>query len=167
MSLKPMKINYNIVYHNPHSNTWDKALVIGRSGQATGPNKYCFYVKTMYRANFLSTDFSKITDCKLLNEEIISNSSETNDIQILNAKMKETDNWKKHGKTFLKSNKGQSTISVRWVVTKKNKTEKVAYKVCLVEQGFEEIKKEDTRKDSPMCCKGNVQLVLSITVSNK
>ena len=44
--------------------------------------------------------------------------------QILNAKMKEIENWKVH-KTFQEVvNEGQSTISVRWVVTKKNKTRK-------------------------------------------
>ena len=58
------------VYHKPDSNIWGKALVIGTAEKATSQNKYWFNIKNMDRGNLLSIDFSKITDWKLLNEEI-------------------------------------------------------------------------------------------------
>ena len=53
--------------------------------------------------------------------------SDSADIQILDAKMKEIENWKVHKSFQEVANKGQSMISVRWVVTKKNKTKKRKY----------------------------------------
>ena len=86
---------------------------------------------------------------------------------MLSAKVEEIENWKVH-KTFQEVvNKGQSTISVRWVVTKKNKTKENIYKARLVAQGFEEIEKDNIRKDSPTCCKENLRIILSIIVSFK
>ena len=41
--------------------------------------------------------------------------------------MKEIENWKVHKSFQEVVNKGQSMISVRWVVTKKNKTKKRKY----------------------------------------
>ena len=85
-SIKLPKIDENIVYHNPDSNTWYKAIVIKRTGKATGENKNCFNIKNMDRDNLLRADFKKIADWKLLNKVIIvSNSSNSNDI--LNAKI--------------------------------------------------------------------------------
>ena len=84
---------------------------------------------------------------------------------ILDAKMKEIENWKVY-KTFQKvANEGQSTISVRWVVPKKNKAKGNIYKARLVARGFEEIEKDNIRKDSPTCCKENFRIILAIIVS--
>ena len=85
-SIKLPKIDENTVYHNQDSNAWYKALVIKRTGKATGENKNCFNIKNMDRDNLLRADFKKIADWKLLNKVIIvSNSSNSNDI--LNAKI--------------------------------------------------------------------------------
>ena len=79
--------------------------------------------------------------------------------------MKEMENWKVH-KTFQQIvNEGQSTISVRWIVTKKNKTKINIFKATLVARGFEEMEKDNIRKDSPTCCKEKFRIVLSIIVS--
>ena len=51
---------------------------------------------------------------------VTSNSSDSNDIQILIKKIKETDNWKKQKAFEEVSNEGQGTISVRQVVTNNN-----------------------------------------------
>ena len=79
--------------------------------------------------------------------------------------MKEIENWKVH-KTFQEvANEGQSTISVRWVVTKKNKTKENIYKVRLIACNFEEIENDNIRKDLPTCCKDNFRIILCIIVS--
>ena len=44
-SVKLPKRNHIIVYHNPDSNLWDKALAIGRARKATGQNKHWFNIK--------------------------------------------------------------------------------------------------------------------------
>ena len=110
-----------------------------------------------------SIDFSKIKNWKYLEQVLVNNTSDSADIQILDTKMKEIENWKVH-KTFQEvTNEGQSTISVRWVITKKNKTKGNIYKARLVAQGFEEI--DNIRKDSPTCCKENFRIILLIIVS--
>ena len=113
--------NDNVEYLNPDSNNLEKALLIGRAGKATGQNKFWFNIKNVETGNLSSIDFSKIKNWKYLEEEVLlNNTSDSADIQILNTKMKGIENWKVH-KTFQKvANEGQSTISVRWVVTKKN-----------------------------------------------
>ena len=79
--------------------------------------------------------------------------------------MKEIKNWKVH-KTFQEvANEGQTTISARWVVTKKNKTKGNIYKARLVACSFEGIEKDNIRKDLPTCCKENFRIILSIIVS--
>ena len=99
----------------------------------------------MDRDNLISRDFSKITDWKLLNEGILI--SDSNDIQILNGKInEEIDHWKKC-KVFEEiQNEGQRMISVRWVVTKNNKTEGVTYKVHLIAREFQEIKNNSSER---------------------
>lgn len=54
--------------------------------------------------------------------------------------MKEIDHWKKCKFFEEIQNEGQRMISVRWVVTKNNKTERVTYKVHLIAREFQEIK---------------------------
>ena len=108
-----------------------------------------------------SIDFSKIKNWKYLEQVLVNNTSDSADIQILDNKMKE--NWKVH-KTFQEvTNEGQSTISIRWVIPKKNKTKGNIYKARLVAPGFEEI--DNIRKDSPTCCKENFRITSMIIVS--
>ena len=64
-------------------------------------------------------------------------------------------------------NEGQRVVSVRWVITKKNKDQKLTYKARLVAGGFEELDRDNIRTDSPTCCKENFRLVFTITVSHK
>ena len=49
-------------------------------------------------------------------------------------------------------NEEQRIISVRWVITKKNKDQKLTYKASLVARGFEELDRDNIRTDSPTCC---------------
>ena len=110
-----------------------------------------------------STDFSKLKIWTYLEEVLVNDTSDSADTQILDAKMKKTENWKVH-KTFQEvANEGQSTISAGWVVTKRNKTKENIYKVRLVSRSFEQIEKDNIRKDSPKCCKENFRIILSIS----
>ena len=55
----------------------------------------------------------------------------------------------------------QKVISVGWVMTKKNKDQKLTYKARLVAPGFEELDQDNIRKDSSTCCKENFRLVFT------
>ena len=164
-SINLPKANDNIEYLNPDSNNLEKALIIGRVGKATGQNKFWLNIKNFESGNLSSIDFSKIKKWKYLEEVLVNDISDSADIQILDAKMKEKENWKVH-KTFQEvANEGQSIISVKWVVTKKNKTKGNIYKARLVARGFEEIEKDNIRKDSLTCCKENFRIILLVIVS--
>ena len=54
-------------------------------------------------------------------------------------------------------NKAQIVISVRWVITKKKKDQKLT---CLVACGFEELDRNNIRTGSPTCCKENFRLII-------
>ena len=88
----------------------------------------------------MSVDFSKVKDQDCLEEVLINNIIESdNSIEILKTKMNEFDNQKDH-KVFEEfENEGQRVTSVRQVITKKNKDQKLAYKARLVAHGFEEL----------------------------
>ena len=58
--IKLLKSNDHIEYCNPDNDTWEKALVIGRAGKATGQNKYWFNIKNLDTRNFYSIDFNKV-----------------------------------------------------------------------------------------------------------
>ena len=94
-SINLPKANDNIEYLNPDSNNLEKALIIGREGKAIGQNKFWFNIKNIETGNLSSIDFSKIKNWKYLEEEVlVNNTSDSADIQILDAKMKEIETGK-------------------------------------------------------------------------
>ena len=128
--IKLPKSNDHIEYCNPDNDTWEKALVIGCAGKATGQNKYWFNIKNLDTGNFYSIDFNKVKKWKYLQEEILINSSnDSENIKILDAKMKEISKWKDHKIFEEVVDKGQNTVSVRWVITKKNKDDNLFTKL--------------------------------------
>ncbi len=81
------------------------------------------------------------------------------------AKHEEMEKWKLF-KTFIEvPDKGQKTISTRWVCTRKIKGGKVQHKARSVARGFEE-NCESLRTDSPTCSKEALRLTIAIISSN-
>ena len=109
-------------------------MIISQAGKATGKNKYWFNVKSIDTGSFMSVDFSTIKDWDYLEEEVLVNNitESDNSIEILKAKINEFENWKDHKVFEGVENEGQRIISVRWVITKKNKNQKLSYKARLV-----------------------------------
>ena len=144
-------------------------MVLSQAGKATGKNKYWFTVKSIDTGSFISVDFSTVKDWDYLEEEVVVNNitESDNSIEILKAKINEFENWKDHKVFEEVENEGQRVISVRWVINKKNKNQKLSYKARLVTRGFEELDKDNIRTDSPTCCKENFRLVLTIILSHK
>ena len=77
------------------------------------------------------------------------------------AKQEEIEKWK-HFETFLEvPDEGQTSISTRWVCTRKIKGGQVRYKARLVARGFEE-KTQHLKKDSPTCAKESLRFSLTV-----
>ena len=83
-----------------------------------------------------------------------------NKSEILDAKMKELDNWKINDVYNEVPDQHQKCISSRWVLTEKNENNKRQIKARLVAKGYE----EDLRKvvDSPTCTKEAFRMTLAI-----
>ena len=114
--IKLPKSNDHIEYCNPDNDTWEKTLVIGHSGKAKSQNKYWFNIKNLDTRNFYSIDFNKVKKWKYFQEEILINSSsDSENIKILDAKIKEISNWKDYKVFEDVVDEGQNTVSIRWV----------------------------------------------------
>ena len=139
-----------ILYINLELNTREKVVIINQAGKGTGKNKYWLNVKIIDTGSFLSVDFSKVKDQGYLEKEVLINNitEPDNNIEILKAKMNEFENWKDQKVFEEVQNEGQRVISVRWLITKKNKDQKLAYKARLVARGFEELNRDNVRTDA-------------------
>ena len=82
-------------------------------------------------------------------------------VDIMAAKEKELDSWKRHDVYEAVENRGQKCISVRWVLRPKLIDGKLQTKARLCARGFEEAD-GDFRTDSPTCMRESVRIVISI-----
>ena len=121
---KVPKINYHIVYINPELSTREKIVIISRTSKATGKNKYWFEVRSIDTGSFMSVDFCKVKGWDYLEEEVLINNitESDNSIEILKGKINEFEDFEEV------ENEEQRVISVRRVITKKNKDQKLTYK---------------------------------------
>ena len=150
-----------IIYHNPDLKSWNEALVLKRPRKSRGKNKTWFNLKFLTDNKHLSVDFSKIKGWKNLEKLLIADSHD--DIEILQTKRIELNNWITHNVYKEVEDSGQKVISV---ITKKFKDNEIICKPSMVVKGFEEENLKNIRKDSPACCKDNFCLVTSIIASN-
>ena len=140
-----------ITYEDPDTNEWRKAMIISRTGKASGKNKYWFNVKDLEDDTVKSVDFENIRSWKNLNEEVSLCKNET--FEVVEAKLRELENWKNNNVYNEVEDDGQSQVSVRWVITEKIVEGVGRPKARLVASGFEEIDDNCIRKDSPTCGK--------------
>ena len=126
--IKTSKVNTKVIYHNPDTNSWNEALILGKAGKSTGKNKASLNIKNLHDNSHRSVDFSKIEGWKNIEEEVLITKHSDKNVDILKAKSVELENWKMHKVYEEVENKGQSFISVRWVITQKYKGECIYYK---------------------------------------
>ena len=81
-----------IEYKLQNSSTWHAALVLGRAGKATGKNKHCINIKNLSD----NTLREELTSWKNMDEEVLLNSATSDAVEVLSAKKKELDNWKRY-----------------------------------------------------------------------
>ena len=155
-----------IKYHNQDSKSWNEALVLPRAGKSSDKNKMWFNLKDFTYNKHLSVDFSQIKGWKNSEEEVLTADFRDN-IEILQWKEIELNNWITHNVYEEVEDSNQKEISIQWVITQKFKGNKIIHKSPLVIRGFEEENLKDIRKDSPTCCKDNFRLTASKIASNQ
>ena len=140
----------------------NNVTVISRAGKIGGKYGHCYNIQNQQGEGTcidLLRDvhkWRKVPD----SEEILSCSSNDSEYQ---AKLAEHDNWVRN-KVYVRVNDcGQSTISLRWVVTEKIKNSVPVVKARLVARGFEE--ELFQRTDSPTCSKDSLMLSLAMMAS--
>ena len=154
-------------YKLPNSSTWHSALVLGRAGKATGKNKYCINIKNLSDNTLHSLNLIELTSWKNMDGEILLNSATSDVVEVLSAKKKELDNWKRYNVYTEAPDIGQLCVSVRWVITEKMGKDRPVIKARLVARAFEEENLNEIRKDSPTCSKENLRIVLAIISSHQ
>ena len=150
-----------------HSNTGDlvSGKIISRAGKMTGKNRFCYNVEKDSDGSKGWMDLSKVNELSIVPENvemIVMFNSEA----VTQAKHEEIKNWKKNEVYEEVENRGQKTISVRWVVTERVKETKTVTRARLVARGFEE-DTENLRKDSPTCSKEGVRTVFVMASANR
>ena len=132
-------------------------MIISWAGKASGKNKYWFNVKDLEDDTMKSIDFENIRNWKNLSEEVLLCKNET--FQVVEAELRELENWKNNNVYHKIEDDGQSQVSVRWVITEKIVEGVVRAKSRLVACGFEEIGSNCIRKDSPTFGKENLRII--------
>ena len=105
-----------IIYHNPDLKSWNEALVLGRAGKSSGKNKTWFNLKDLTNNKHLSVDFSQIKGWKNTEEKVLIADSRDN-MEILQAKPTELENWITHTVYEEVKDSGQKVISACWMIT--------------------------------------------------
>ncbi len=167
------KVNSTVECKFPNYQFNVKCTILSRAGKASagnwhflnieeddGEGKCCSFKNTLWRhvTNDDEDNQQHNVDDNPASQEIYYGSC---DSAFESAKQEEIEKWKRF-KTFTEvPDKGEKTISTRWVCTRKIKGGKVVHKARLVARGFEEDSKT-LRTDSPTCAKESLRLCLSI-----
>ena len=107
------KLHSKIVYHNPDTQSWIEALVLGEAGKSTGKNKTWLNIKNLGGNSHQSVNFSNKKCWKNVEEEVNVINQNQKNIDILRAKSAKLENWQKHCVHEEADDTGQTTVSVR------------------------------------------------------
>ena len=146
---------------------WDKAYVHSRAGKANGKYKNWLNIQIDGEENVRNVDWTEFVDQWKEHEnaeveEVLLNSVETYKQEVTDAKLAELTKFSDNRVYMEVENKGQPTVGVRWVITRKQDD---TYKARLVALGYQECS-DNIRKDSPTCNKDSLRILLLLTVSS-
>ena len=146
--------------------------VLGRAGKATGKNKHWYNVENVQDSDdtekTMSINLEELDSLEVV-EELCPQSSHAQEEDIFvveqntyeDAKKAELKSWFDHGVYTKVEDKGQKTISTRWICTMKEKDGTWVPKARLVARGFEEVD-DSVQRDSPTCSPEAMNVVLTI-----
>ena len=157
--------------------SWTRALVIGRAGKAGGVNKNRFNLQLdegdsedPLCVDLTSVDVERLKSEETPEETVMFTEEETiclvapqipDERKVKVAKEAEIKKFQEYKVYDEVKNAGQSTVSCRWVITKKGDQ----IKARLVARGFEEMLLD--RVDAPTVNSTSLWTLFTITVSNK
>ena len=167
------KSGIQISFQLPDDEHWRSCTILSRGGKASTANWHFLNVreeeenkclsfrgaKWVEKTPSLASSHDNIDEHDIL---ILDNSNDTAAFD--DAKDNELIKWKQMKVYKEVPDDGQSTISTRWVLTKKVKNEQTIHKARLVVRGFEE-NSDSLQKDSPICGKDTLRLIFSIFAS--
>ena len=172
-----MKKNDVIRFRSSETDSWTQAVVESRAGKSTGKDRNQFNIITGEDADIISqmnADDHEVHRLKVpentlfCEEEEVTLYTDKSDAMcsdlrgIKKAKDEEIQRFKDCDVYEEVKNIGQSTISCRWVITRKSEG---VYKARLVARGFEDMLV--SRVDAPTVNSSSVFVFLAICVSNR
>ena len=179
-----VKVNDKIKYRLKDNEEWIDARVISKGGKATGKNKYYVNVQNDKDSQKLGVhldkvEFEIVPDTSRVEEDgnnCEDNSEESNVVfvpmnhhgqpEVVKAKQQELQNWSNFEVYTEVPDRGQRTLSTRWVVTEKSLPDgHKGVKARLVVRGFEE--EEKVQSDSPTAAKSTLRMVMAIAASEE
>ena len=160
------KIGDTVKYLDKETGLWKTVKIHSRAGKKKG--RYSSWRNVEDEdGKIMAIDWNKeVRTWKLLSNEEAETVFLTADpcmTEEMKAKTTELDNWRNFGVYEEVKNTGQKTISVRWVITEKEKEGQQSLKARLVARGFEETC--DIQSDSPTASKELMRIFLSILCS--
>ena len=171
------KVGMRVKYLPCDSEEWKTAKVVSRAGKATGMYRNWLNIhdddgeeKSIDWRSGVRQWAEEPQNCTssnltLENNEVFLSTSNLEDRNVMQAKSLELDNWKKFKVYEEVPNRGQPSISVRWVCTEKLVNGETKVKARLVARGFED--PDQVRSDSPTGDKAVLRIFLSIIASKK
>ena len=112
------KVRSSVPYHYPDNNSWNRALIISRTGK--GKNNPWLNVQDITQDKRISIDFNKIKGWKNIEEVLIAITSDNN-VEILEAKQAELNSWVKHNVYEEIADRGKiSNIQQNWLLAQRN-----------------------------------------------
>ena len=172
-----LKKNTKVQFQFKDSNEWRTAVLISRSGKATGKYSREWNNKLDYNS-ICPIDFElDVDNLHIMSDSTVNTLPNTKEIQYSKiymtaienqaniAKMNELESWKKQEVYCEEEDIGQLCISVRWVLSRKIKKGEYVTKARLCARGFEEIK--DFPTDSPCCSQIGVRSIFALIASNR
>ena len=166
------KINDTIKFRMSDFDEWKEGIVISRGGKATGKNNGYFNMQNpktgcVFGLNLQQAQYKVINNDEFMNEVNVVFIPEQyhKDEFVIDAKQRELDSWKKFEVYTEVEDKGQMTLSTRWIITEKTYPGgNTDAKARLVVRGFEETDK--LQSDSPTAHKATLRVFLSV-ISNQ
>ena len=162
-----LRKDQNIRFKNSENDEWKSAKILGRSGKSTGKYKNHYNVETDEN-DTLSIDLENVTyeiiDNSSAEEILITSEESFTHEKIADAKEVELKNWQDFNVYTETQDKGQNTLTTRWVVTEKiGINDEPIIKARLVIRGFEE--QEHNQSDSPTASKSTLRSFLLVSAN--
>lgn len=179
--IKMPRVHERIRYRNEENEVWQYVQITGKGGKKTGKNQSYFNVLNEKNGSRFGIHLDKV-EFEILDkntdETIQENENTEQNVnistvpinehlkpEIIEAKEKEIENWKSFNVFNEVPDRGQKTISTRWVITKKINEGEEIVKARLVVRGFEE--DENKQTDSPTAAKSTLRLVAALAANEK